>query len=267
MLMQQHGCTQHQRIRLIRRPRCADPQDRTGYRLEVATVRKLETESDAFAFGDKLIEKWYGTVEKGSDKGILLVVTTNKDGALTGGPKFLKVPFLPAAVRARLCCRQAAAEHKCTPKSAQAQPQLQSRHARMRPVSMQAVGTPTGWRISSRLTSAHFSFAYISRCSWLNPPVRPTAPRRALQHLLPKRMVMKLAWASRQHSNNLSGVQHGPVNPFPFWLLQQPSRSSVQAWASCGAVPCWEHADLVAGAENGTLASARAMLQVLMRPL
>ena len=54
-------------------------------------MRKLETESDAFAFGDKLIEKWYGTVEKGSNKGILLVVTTNKDGALTGGPKFLKV--------------------------------------------------------------------------------------------------------------------------------------------------------------------------------
>ena len=59
-------------------------------------MRKLETESDAFAFGDKLIEKWYGTVEKGSNKGILLVVTTNKDGALTGGPKFLKVLILLA---------------------------------------------------------------------------------------------------------------------------------------------------------------------------
>lgn len=78
-------------------------QDRTGYRLEVATVRKLETESDAFAFGDKLIEKWYGTVEKGSDKGILLVVTTNKDGALTGGPKFLKVLLKHASCPLSLC--------------------------------------------------------------------------------------------------------------------------------------------------------------------
>jgi len=62
----------------------------TGYRLEVATVRKLETENDAFAFGDKLIEKWYKTVEQGDKKGILLVVTSAKEGALTGGPGFLK---------------------------------------------------------------------------------------------------------------------------------------------------------------------------------
>lgn len=63
----------------------------TGYRLQVVTVRKLETESDAFAFGDKLIENWYKTVDKGTNKGVLVVVTTGKDGALTGGPKFLKV--------------------------------------------------------------------------------------------------------------------------------------------------------------------------------
>lgn len=66
-------------------------QEDTGYRVEVATVRKLETESDAFAFGDKLIEKWYENVEKGSNKGVLVVVTSGKDGAVTGGPKFLKV--------------------------------------------------------------------------------------------------------------------------------------------------------------------------------
>ena len=58
------------------------------------TVRKLETENDAFAFGDKLIEKWYENVERGTNKGILLVVTTGKDGALTGGPKFLKVRII-----------------------------------------------------------------------------------------------------------------------------------------------------------------------------
>lgn len=66
-------------------------QKDTGYRLEVATVRKLETENDAFAFGDKLVEKWYQTVEEGSNKGILLLVTSAKEGALTGGPSFLKV--------------------------------------------------------------------------------------------------------------------------------------------------------------------------------
>lgn len=66
-------------------------QTETGYRLEAVTVRKLEFENDAFAFGDKVIEKWYPTVEQGSKKGILLVVTSSKDGALTGGPGFLKV--------------------------------------------------------------------------------------------------------------------------------------------------------------------------------
>ena len=63
-------------------------------------MRKLEFENDAFAFGDKLIESWYSTVEQGTDKGILLVVTTQKDGALTGGPKFLKV--CPLFLRGRV---------------------------------------------------------------------------------------------------------------------------------------------------------------------
>jgi hypothetical protein len=65
-------------------------QSQTGYRLEAVTVRKLEFENDAFAFGDKLVEKWYETVEQGGKKGVLVVVTTGKDGALTGGPDFMK---------------------------------------------------------------------------------------------------------------------------------------------------------------------------------
>ena len=57
-----------------------DLEAKTGYRVEVATVRKLEFESDAFAFGDKLVAKWF----PGDDsKGILLMVTSAKDGALT----------------------------------------------------------------------------------------------------------------------------------------------------------------------------------------
>jgi len=63
-----------------------DLEAKTGYRVEVATVRKLEFESDAFAFGDKLVAKWF----PGDDsKGILLMVTSAKDGALTGGQKFM----------------------------------------------------------------------------------------------------------------------------------------------------------------------------------
>ena len=125
-------------------PSCAHPQDRTGYRLEVATVRKLETESDAFAFGDKLIEKWYGTVEKGSDKGILLVVTTNKDGALTGGPKFLKVTFPSRSQGQAVLSARPGPSIRRMPE--EVQPWLQSSHARTSAVSifMQAVGLPAG---------------------------------------------------------------------------------------------------------------------------
>ena len=66
-------------------------QAQTGYRLEAVTVRKLEFENDAFVFGDKLVEKWYPTVEEGGNKGVVVVVTSGKDGALTGGPQFMKV--------------------------------------------------------------------------------------------------------------------------------------------------------------------------------
>lgn len=62
-------------------------EEETGFRLEVATVRKLEYESDAFAFGDKLVKKWFPSAA--DNKGILIVVTAGKDGALTGGPAFV----------------------------------------------------------------------------------------------------------------------------------------------------------------------------------
>lgn len=80
-------------------------QIETGYRLEVITLRKLEFENDPFAFGDKLIEKWYPTVEEGNDKGLLLIVSTAKDGALTGGPKFVKVRFLGCSRHPFPCSR------------------------------------------------------------------------------------------------------------------------------------------------------------------
>ncbi|EFN54260.1 hypothetical protein CHLNCDRAFT_58309 [Chlorella variabilis] len=63
-------------------------EDATGYHLEVATVRRLEFENDTFAFGDKLVSKWYPGAAK--DKaGVLIVVSAGKDGALTGGDAFM----------------------------------------------------------------------------------------------------------------------------------------------------------------------------------
>ncbi|KAG2442578.1 hypothetical protein HXX76_002663 [Chlamydomonas incerta] len=60
----------------------------TGYRVEVVTVRRLEFETDAFAFADKVLENWYPTAEAGKDKGLLLIVTASKEGAVTGGAGF-----------------------------------------------------------------------------------------------------------------------------------------------------------------------------------
>lgn len=66
-------------------------QTNTGYRVEVATVRKLEFEADAFAFGEKVLNKWYPDKSEGEKKGLLLVVTTGKEGAVVGGDAFQKV--------------------------------------------------------------------------------------------------------------------------------------------------------------------------------
>jgi len=62
---------------------------KSGYRVTAITTRKLEFETDAFAFADKVLEGWYPTREIGDKKGIVLVITTSKDGAVTGGPSFM----------------------------------------------------------------------------------------------------------------------------------------------------------------------------------
>jgi uncharacterized membrane protein YgcG len=36
----------------------------------------------------QILEKWYPTREEGNNKGIVLLVTTQKEGAVTGGPAF-----------------------------------------------------------------------------------------------------------------------------------------------------------------------------------
>lgn len=62
----------------------------TGYHLNVVTVKKLVFEQDPFAFGDKVLETWYPTLEQGNNKGNLLLVKNTKEGAIVGGPAFLK---------------------------------------------------------------------------------------------------------------------------------------------------------------------------------
>jgi uncharacterized membrane protein YgcG len=60
---------------------------RTGFKLVVATTRKLEFDPDVFSFAEKVFSKW--NKSGGSEKsGLLVVVTSSKDGALVGGNSF-----------------------------------------------------------------------------------------------------------------------------------------------------------------------------------
>eukprot|EP00798_Chlamydomonas_sp_ICE-L_P008185 gene8185-1443_t len=61
----------------------------TGYHVNVVTVRRLEFETDAFAFGDKVLETWYPSRELGDKRGVVVIVTAGKEGAVSGGASFL----------------------------------------------------------------------------------------------------------------------------------------------------------------------------------
>lgn len=68
-------------------------ESRTGYHINVVTLRKLISFDDAFQFADNLIESWYPTAELGDKKAVFVVVKGSKEGALVGGPSFSsKVP-------------------------------------------------------------------------------------------------------------------------------------------------------------------------------
>lgn len=67
----------------------SDLEKRTGYKLIVATTRKLDFDPDAFSFSEKVFGNWHKSNE-GDKSGLLLVVTTGKDGALVGGDSFIK---------------------------------------------------------------------------------------------------------------------------------------------------------------------------------
>lgn len=49
-----------------------------------------KSKADAFEYADQVLEKWYPTLEEGSNKGIVVLVTSQKEGAITGGPEFIK---------------------------------------------------------------------------------------------------------------------------------------------------------------------------------
>jgi uncharacterized membrane protein YgcG len=61
-----------------------------GYRVVVVTLRKLQFDSDAFAFADKVIERWYPTAADGNKKAVLVLVKGSKEGALVAGPELSK---------------------------------------------------------------------------------------------------------------------------------------------------------------------------------
>lgn len=68
-----------------------DLEDRTGFHIDVVTLRKITSKGDVFGFADQIIEKWYPTVADGNKKGVVLLVTTAKEAAVAGGPEFNRV--------------------------------------------------------------------------------------------------------------------------------------------------------------------------------
>ncbi|KAI9187218.1 hypothetical protein LWI28_025645 [Acer negundo] len=68
----------------------SDLESRKNLRINFVTVRKLTSKADAFEYADQVLEKWYPTVEEGSNKGIVVLITSQKEGAITGGPAFIQ---------------------------------------------------------------------------------------------------------------------------------------------------------------------------------
>ncbi|KAH9322270.1 hypothetical protein KI387_016909 [Taxus chinensis] len=68
----------------------SDLETRKGFHINCITLRKLTSKADAYEFADAVVEKWYPSVEEGNDKGVVLLLTTQKEGAVTGGPAFIQ---------------------------------------------------------------------------------------------------------------------------------------------------------------------------------
>ncbi|XP_052194841.1 UPF0603 protein At1g54780, chloroplastic [Diospyros lotus] len=68
----------------------SDLESRKNLHINFITVRKLTSKADAFEYADQVLERWYPTIEEGNNKGIVVLVTSQKEGAVTGGPAFVK---------------------------------------------------------------------------------------------------------------------------------------------------------------------------------
>ena len=55
-----------------------------------ADIIFFQSKADAFEYADQVLEKWYPTLEEGDKKGIVVLVTSQKEGAITGGPSFIQ---------------------------------------------------------------------------------------------------------------------------------------------------------------------------------
>ncbi|GJP51330.1 hypothetical protein CLOM_g10488 [Closterium sp. NIES-68] len=66
-----------------------DLEERTGYHIDAVTLRKIAGKGDVFELADKILESWYPTVEEGDKRGVVLLVTSQKEGAVAGGPSFI----------------------------------------------------------------------------------------------------------------------------------------------------------------------------------
>ncbi|XP_050221617.1 UPF0603 protein At1g54780, chloroplastic [Mercurialis annua] len=68
----------------------SDLEARKNFKINFITVRKLTSKADAFEYADQVLEKWYPSVEEGNNKGIVVLITSQKEGAVTGGPAFIE---------------------------------------------------------------------------------------------------------------------------------------------------------------------------------
>lgn len=53
-------------------------------------VMWLQSKADAFEYADQVLVRWYPFVEEGNNKGIVVLITSQKEGAVTGGPAFVQ---------------------------------------------------------------------------------------------------------------------------------------------------------------------------------
>ncbi|KAL0332256.1 UNVERIFIED_CONTAM: hypothetical protein Scaly_2127100 [Sesamum calycinum] len=52
------------------------------------------SKADAFEYADQVLECWYPTVEECNKKGIVVLITSQKEAAVTGGPEFIQALVL-----------------------------------------------------------------------------------------------------------------------------------------------------------------------------